>query len=222
MIKFFYANTPNIIKVLILFKELNLKYILIPINVLKDVHKYETFTQLFTSGRVPAILDGDFKLYESSAILLHYGNQYSKFVFQNDPTLTSEMLASMFWLESDLLASLTMKVIISRNLPNNPPTELLEIIDNKIMKNLDIINAKLSGVNYLIHNTYSIADIEAFSLINAMNTRSPLDKHKYAHIIKWLNIINQREAVISAFEEVKSFNWEVALSEDELIELIKS
>ena len=26
MIKFFYANTPNIVKVLILFKELNLKY----------------------------------------------------------------------------------------------------------------------------------------------------------------------------------------------------
>ncbi len=222
MIKFFYANTPNVIKVLILFKELNLKYSLIPINVMKGVNKYKAFSDLFPYAKVPAVIDGDFKLYESSAILLHYGNQYSKFVFQNNPKLNAEMMASMFWLESDLLASLSTKFIIAKDLPHNTSTDLLKIIDERVEKNLYIVNLKLEGNHYLISNTYSVADIEAFSLINAMHKRAPLDGNKYPNIIRWLNVINQREAVISAFEEANQFNWEVALSEDELIELIKA
>ena len=71
MITLYTWSTPNGRKVSIALEELGLPYEVVPININKDQQFDPRFLRISPGNMIPAIVDGDFSLFESGAILLY-------------------------------------------------------------------------------------------------------------------------------------------------------
>ncbi len=71
MIKLYTWSTPNGRKVSIALEELGLSYEVIPVNIGEKAQFEPDFLEISPNNKIPAIVDGDFALMESGAILLY-------------------------------------------------------------------------------------------------------------------------------------------------------
>lgn len=71
MIKLYTWTTPNGRKVSIALEEMGLVYETVPIDITRGAQFEPGFLKISPNGKIPAITDGDFTLFESGAILLY-------------------------------------------------------------------------------------------------------------------------------------------------------
>lgn len=69
-------GTPNCIKITLALEELNLKYTTHTIDLWKNAQKEDWFLEINPNGRIPALKDGDQRVFESGAILLYLADKY--------------------------------------------------------------------------------------------------------------------------------------------------
>src|SRR5215470_8530520 len=79
MLKFYYSGAPNPTKVALFLEEAGLPYDPIAVDTRKgDQHKPD-FLALNPNAKVPAIVDGDAAVFDSSACLLYLAEKTGKF-----------------------------------------------------------------------------------------------------------------------------------------------
>jgi len=69
-------GTPNRIKVTLALKKLNLKYTIHTIDFWGNSQKEQWFIEINPNGKIPALKDGDYQVFESGAILLYLADNY--------------------------------------------------------------------------------------------------------------------------------------------------
>ena len=80
MLKFYYSGAPNPTKVALFLEEAGLPYEPIAVDTRKgDQHKAD-YLAINPNAKVPAIVDGDATVFDSSAILLYLGEKTGKFL----------------------------------------------------------------------------------------------------------------------------------------------
>ena len=80
MITLYTWSTPNGRKVSIALEELGLPYDVVPVDIGKDEQFDPEFLKISPNNKIPAIVDGDFTLFESGAILLYLADKAGKLV----------------------------------------------------------------------------------------------------------------------------------------------
>jgi hypothetical protein len=68
---YYTARTPNGLKPALLLEELGLKYKVEDVDIMKNIQKEPWFLEINPNGRVPALKDGDMRVFESGAIMLY-------------------------------------------------------------------------------------------------------------------------------------------------------
>ncbi|CAN8101707.1 unnamed protein product [Discula destructiva] len=68
-IKLYTSGTPNEQKINIALEELGLEYEVHKIDIAKNAQKEQWFLDINPNGRIPAIVDGDQRIFEGGAIL---------------------------------------------------------------------------------------------------------------------------------------------------------
>jgi GSH-dependent disulfide-bond oxidoreductase len=221
MINLFYAATPNVVKNSILFRELGLNYRLIPINVRQGVNKYKVFKKYFPVARIPCVFDDGLFVFESIAILLHYSNKSQKFTFSSDTNQYTEMLKWMIWIETALLGALSYVFLVNHRFKGDDKfSPVMDMLNEQSSECLMTLNKELEGKEYFVDNKYSILDMQAFALLNALYDRGQIGS-ELKNIIQYVEKIQKRKAVIEAYEEFNSFNWNESISENDLEVIIK-
>src|SRR5580704_18558275 len=76
MIKFFYAPQSSATRCQVALEELGVPYEKVRIHLDKGDQKKPDFLALNPNGKVPALTDGDAKLFESLAIITYLGEKY--------------------------------------------------------------------------------------------------------------------------------------------------
>jgi GST-like protein len=71
MLKFYYSGAPNPTKVALFLEETGTPYDPIPIDTRKGEQHKPEFLAINPNAKLPAIVDGDAKVFDSSAILLY-------------------------------------------------------------------------------------------------------------------------------------------------------
>src|SRR6185312_5271865 len=80
MLKFYYSGAPNPTKVALFLEEAGLPYEAIPVDTRKgDQHKPD-YLAINPNAKVPAIVDGDVTVFDSSAILIYLAEKTGKFL----------------------------------------------------------------------------------------------------------------------------------------------
>jgi glutathione S-transferase len=159
------------------------------VNLQKGEHMTEEFLRLNPMHTVPTIkLDNGDGIYESRLILKYLSGQYdnnpSKDIYEIDKWL--------FW-DLGFLNTNVGKVIYPRLFMNSEPTK--KDVD-RLVEKLEYLDKCLVNQQFLINNSFSIADISSSMLVfNSQVRKDLVDINNYENIARWLkNVENKFKA----------------------------
>src|ERR1044072_6945245 len=158
MLQFYYSGAPNPMKVALFLEEAGMPFEAIPADPRRaDQHKPE-FLAINPNAKVPAIVDGDVAVFDSSAILIYLAEKTGKFLPAKTDKARGELLSWMFFVSSGVGPYSGQSVHFRVYAP-----EKNEYAINRYMyeaqRHFGIINERLAKNKYMLADTYTIVDM---------------------------------------------------------------
>lgn len=91
-------GTPNGLKPNIVLEELGLQYKKETVDITKNTQKEDWYLAINPNGRIPALKDGDMRVFETGAIMLYLTDHYDKEGKLNYPNGSREYYEVLSWL----------------------------------------------------------------------------------------------------------------------------
>jgi glutathione S-transferase len=157
-------------------EELAIPYEFILLDMSAAEHLQSEFLKINPFGKVPAIVDGDFALFESGAILLYLNQKYSK----TELSIEQQAIFAQWTLfgNSTLATGVFVEASRERELP-------------KLMPPLEAMLAKHP---YLLGDKFSVVDVAVGSILIYIPLMLKLDLSAYPAIVNYIDRISNRPA----------------------------
>ncbi len=157
-------------------EELEVPYEFVKLDMQSGEHRQPEYLKINPMGKVPAIVDGNFQLWESGAILLYIAEKYDK-------TATSAEKRAEYsqWI---LFANATLGPGIF--IEANREREM-----SRLMTPLEEIFSKQP---FLLGNEFTVADAAVGSLLSYIPIMLKLDLSEYPHVVNYIKSISERPA----------------------------
>jgi glutathione S-transferase len=176
------ASTPNQIKLKLYggvktrtpmvqwyLEELGIPYEYISLNISAGENRKPEYLAINPIGKVPAILDGNLKLWESGAILLYLAQKYQK-----TPTSLDESAQVMQW-------------VFFANATLSPALFIEEKRKTEMPRLLAVLNQILENKSFLVGNNLSAADIAVVSYLYYAKLLVAVNYNQYPAINSYLD-----------------------------------
>ncbi|KAI3449513.1 hypothetical protein Pfo_006178 [Paulownia fortunei] len=167
-----YPLSPAVRRVAACLEEKGLQYEFVLIDLSSGQQKKEPFISLNPFGQVPALEDGDLKLFESRAITQYLARTYADKgtpLVPNDP---KKMGIVSVWTEVEsqafdaAAAKLSFEIVIKPMLGMTTDESVVEQHQGKLAQILDVYESRLSQSKYLGGEAFSLADLHHIPIIN--------------------------------------------------------
>lgn len=156
-------------------EELGVPYEFVLLDMATGEHLKPDYLAINPMGKVPAIVDGDFKLWESGAILLYLAEKYG-------PPATLEQRAELA--QWTLFANATFG-----------PNIFMESTREKEKPRLfQPLNERLSQHSYLMGDTFTVADVAVGSFVAYIPMMLGIGYDEYPGLQAYLTRIKERPA----------------------------
>jgi GST-like protein len=209
MIDLHYWTTPNGHKITMFLEEAGLPYRIVPVNLTKNEQFRDEFLQIAPNNKIPAIVDhappddGEpVGLFESGAILLYLAEKSGKLL---PPDLRGRLEATqwLFWQVAGLGPMAGQLVFFLRSAEKHPFA--IERYTKETERLFGVLEKRLQDRQWLAGDTYSIADIAAYSWAAPYNLFG-LDLGVHPNVERWLETIASRPATERAYAIAKELN----------------
>ena len=100
MIKLYYHPSPNPLKAALFLEEADLGYEVIPVDTKKGMQFNPEFLAVNLNAKVPALIDDETVIFDSSAILLYLAEKTGKFLGEKTPAARGRMLSWLMFVAS--------------------------------------------------------------------------------------------------------------------------
>ncbi|WP_283766256.1 glutathione S-transferase family protein [Roseofilum capinflatum] len=157
-------------------EELNLPYQYISLNIQENEHRKPEYLTINPMGKVPALVDEDFTIWESGAILLYLAEKYG-----NLPDDLEGRSQRVQWV---LFANATL----------GPGLFLPDRRDREMPRLLAPLNQILSQQPFLLGSNLDVADVAVASYLYYAQMLAQLDYGDYPAIVAYLERITSRKA----------------------------
>ena len=158
MLKFYFSGAPNPVKVALFLEEAGLPYEGIPVDTRRgDQHKPE-YLAINPNAKVPAIVDGDVTVFDSSAILIYLAEKTGKFLPPAGDKARGELLSWMFFISSGIGPFAGQSVHFRVYAPEKIPYALNRYA-YEAQRHFGIVDARLAKQKYMLGDTYTIVDM---------------------------------------------------------------
>lgn len=147
-------------------EELQVPYEFVMLDMNAEEHKQPEFLAINPMAKVPAIVEGDFKLWESGAILLYLAEKHGKI----PPSLEERALATQWVLFGN--ATLGPAIFVKENLERETPGLL------------SALNQILERQPFLLGNNFSVADVAVGSFLAYIPIMMKLDVSAYPDVVE--------------------------------------
>lgn len=146
------------------------------------------------SGRTPTLVDGDFTLSESNAIMQYLASQKPNSLWPNDPRVRADIMRWQSWQlahwGSDACVPLVFNRLVKKILNLGPPDEAAV---SKAIKAFDkeaaLLDAHLAKQPYLVGDEVTLADFSvAANLLPHKEAELPLEP--YVHVQEWFGRVS--------------------------------
>lgn len=157
-------------------EELSVPYELVMVDMQAGMHRQPDYLAINPIGKVPAIVDGDFKLWESGAILLYLAQKYGKM-----PASLEEQAVITQWVlfgNATLGPGIFVEASRERELP-------------KLMKPLNDIFERQP---FLLGDNLSVADVAVGSILAYIPLMLKLDLGDYPAVVDYIKRLSERPA----------------------------
>jgi glutathione S-transferase len=181
-------------------EELGVPYEYVELDPQKQEHLSPTYLAVNPHGKVPALVDGDRRFFESSAILLHLGNAYG--VDKNlwpagGGQARADALCWTVWAMTELRPNVMQYLYHGLDTPvsyaaADRSRAAADYALSQANRNLDALEAKLAGRDYLLGD-FSLVDVAPTgSLLFGAKLGLKLDRHP--RVAAWCNRCRGRPA----------------------------
>jgi len=161
MLKFYYSGAPNPMKVALFLEEAGLPYEAIPVDTRKGDQHTPDYLAVNPNAKVPAIIDGEAVVFDSTAILLYLGEKTGKFMPQNTPKLRGELLSWMMFVGTGV-GPFTGQSVHFRNYAPEKIPYALNRYAYEAQRHFGILNERLGKQTYMLGESYTIVDMNVW------------------------------------------------------------
>ncbi|WP_434684547.1 glutathione S-transferase family protein [Pseudanabaena minima] len=194
---YYFPPSPNTRKVHAVAIHLQLPIDLRLVDLQKGEQHHPEFVQLNPTGRVPVLQDGDFILWESTAIMQHLASQVPNSLWSEDPKIRADIMRWQSWQLAhwySVCQPLQFENFVKALLQlGEPDLQVVQQASDRFHKEASVLNNHLANREYLVNNTLTLADFSVASdLTYAIPARFPLEN--YHHIQAWYARIEQLPA----------------------------
>ena len=161
MIKFYFSGAPNPMKVGLFLEEAGVEYEPVPVDTRKGDQFAPDFTAINPNSKVPVIVDGDATVFDSNAILLYLGDKTGKFMPPAGDAHRGQLLSWLMFVATGV-GPFSGQCVHFRHFAPEP----IEYATNRYIfeakRHYGILNDHLAGKNYMVADTYTIADMDVW------------------------------------------------------------
>ncbi|MEA5476853.1 glutathione S-transferase family protein [Pseudanabaena galeata UHCC 0370] len=194
---YYFPPSPNTRKVHAVAIHLQLPIDLRLVDLQKGEQHHPEFVQLNPTGRTPVLQDGDFILWESTAIMQYLASQVPNSLWSEDPKIRADIMRWQSWQLAhwySVCQPLQFENFVKALLQlGEPDPQVVQQASDRFHKEASVLNNHLANREYLVNNTLTLADFSVASdLTYAIPARFPLEN--YQHIQAWYGRIEQLPA----------------------------
>lgn len=157
-------------------EELGVSYQYQTLDIRAGENKQPEYLAINPMGKVPALVDDGFSIWESGAILWYLANKYGE--ISSDLTTQSETLQWILFANSTLANGLFLEDVREKEMP----------------RLLTPLNEILQNTSYLMGEEFTVADVAVGYYLHVAQTLFNLDWQEYPFVIDYLERLSQREA----------------------------
>ena len=190
-------------RVLWMAAELGLKFLHIPWGIEDEALKEDEFLRINPNGRVPAIVDGSFSLWESLAINMYLAKKYMTAGHDSarlyPESLEGEALVWQWtlWAMAELEKPLET-IRFHRRLKAADRDEVAAIAAvHELDRPMAVLESVLACQDYLLGQDFSVADINVAGVLSPSRI-SQLPMDRYPAIQAWSRRCYERDAAVRA------------------------
>lgn len=184
------AATPNGYKVSVALEELGLPYEVRALDLTAGEQKQPWFLDICPNGRVPAIVDDGFAVFESGAILIYLAERTGR-LLPGDARGRSRVLQWLMFQMGGIGPMMGQANVFYRYFPEKIPAAIARY-QNECRRLFTVLDARLGRDEYLAGD-YSIADIANWCWVRTASW-SGIDTAGLPHLDRWSAAIADRPA----------------------------
>jgi glutathione S-transferase len=186
-------------------RELGLQYEHIPLHFADGSTKKPEYLALNPNGKIPAIDDDGFVLWESLAINIYLAKKHRSPLMPQDLQGEAQVLQWSLWVVTEVEKPLLQALLQRMELPaDNPGAKYLRDRNPKdpavekqaietLEKPLSVLNGHLAQREYLLGPTFTVADLNVASVMG-WAIRAKLDLSTKPNVEQWLQRCVSRPA----------------------------
>jgi glutathione S-transferase/GST-like protein len=191
MITLFTSATPNGHKVSVALEEMGLPYEVKAIDLMKGEQKTPEFLAINPNGRIPAIVDDGFPVFESGAILLYLAEK-TGMLCPADPQGRSRVVQWLMFQMGGIGPMMGQANVFFRYFPEKIKPAI-DRYQGEVTRLFGVLDRHLETHEYLAGD-YSIADIANWCWTRTARW-SGVDPEPFTHMARWHQAIAARPAV---------------------------
>jgi glutathione S-transferase len=181
-----------------MLEELGVPYENIPTHFATGDTRKPGFLAINPNGHIPALVDGDVKLFESLAITLYLARKYGGGLWPNHVEDEGRAFQWSFWAITELEEPLLILLMHGAMLPP-AQRDAAKAADAKtrLAKPLDVLEGALRGRSVLLGTQFSVADLNVASVLSWARMLR-IDLARWPWVDAWLTRCLDRPAAKKA------------------------
>jgi glutathione S-transferase len=178
-------------------EETGIDYDHVPTHYFND-SKTADYLEVNPNGRIPALVDGDLRLFESMAINLYLTKRYGGDLYPADAAGEAQAWQWSVWAISEI-EPLQMQVVIQRMFvpKDKQDAGVIENALKGLQRPLGVLDAHLADRANLLGDRFTVADINLAGVMNLMQMVK-IDCSAHANVQRWLDVCYARPALARA------------------------
>jgi GST-like protein len=185
------APTPNGWKISIALEEMGVPYEVRVIDFATNEQKSDWYVKINPNGRIPALVDDGFGLFESGAILIYLAEKTGKFL-PKDTQGRSRVIQWLMFQMSGVGPMMGQANVFLRYFPEKIQAAI-DRYQREVTRLFGVMDKQLTTLEY-IAGAYSIADMALWPWVSGYEW-SGVSVDEFAHLKRWLSLVGDRPAV---------------------------
>ena len=150
------------------------------------------------NGRVPALVDGDLRLFESTAINLYLTKTYAPALYPSDPADEARAWQWSVWVMTEI-EPLQMPIAIQKIFTpkDERDPKVIGAATAGLQRPFKVLDAALADRDWLIGDAFSVADLNVAAVMHVMRLIR-FDYSEHANVQRWADACYARPAFARA------------------------
>lgn len=205
--KLYYFETPNPRKPCAVAKYLSSPVEFVRIDLSKGENKTPEFLSINPNGKVPALSDGETRLWESHAIMVYLAEKAGSDLWPKDSARQIDILRWLNW-DTAHFSRHAGTLLFERHIKSvfglgEPDTAAIEEATGFFKQFAQVLDDHLKGRNYLVGDHLTVADFAVASMLpTAREAKLPLEP--FEQVSRWHEGLMQLPAWRDPFPSTQS------------------